>query len=135
MKSKKSKIDDQKRTVGYKSPPVQVPDTTWHVVFLSALRVLPVVSYAGRAAKVSRATLYNHREMFPEFANEWDEAINDGIDALEAECFRRAKQTSDTLAIFMLKSHRPKIYRETAEQQHSGKVEIVITREDRKPTN
>lgn len=81
--------------------------------FLEELSKAQSVSAAARSCAVSRTALYNLRENDSEFAAAWDDAIEQGVDALEDEAVRRALSSSDTLMIFLLKGARPEKYRET----------------------
>lgn len=85
----------------------------WFPAFLSALRNTANVRAACDAAKISRETAYDNRNTNPDFAARWDTAIQDACDSLEAVAWLRARKTSDTLMIFLLKAHRPEKYRET----------------------
>lgn len=103
----------------------------WPAVFLAALRQRPNVRYACTQAGIDRSTPYRYRETHPEFAEQWDVALREGVEALESEAWRRAaegtdkpvyqcgelvgtiREYSDTLAIFLLKAHAPEKYRET----------------------
>lgn len=80
--------------------------------FLNKLREIPNVSRACRLAKVSRMTVYRLKESDPDFAAAWADALEEGIETLEAKAFERAKRDSDTLMIFLLKAHKPQIYRD-----------------------
>lgn len=84
----------------------------WRPVFISTLRNTGNVRASCQAAGVSRPVAYNARESSPEFAKEWDTALQDAIDVLEAVARKRAQESSDTLLIFLLKSHRPEVYRD-----------------------
>lgn len=99
----------------------------------------PNVSAAARAAKVSRQWAYQMREEDPDFAAAWDEALQISLDDAEGELYRRAvkgtlkpvfqggekvgsvREYSDTLLIFLLKAHKPDVYRETTRNEHTGK--------------
>ena len=99
--------------------------------FLETLARTVNVSAACRKAGIRRRTAYNWRNADPRFAQEWDDALDDGIDAMEAELHRRAfegvekpvwhkgeqvgtvRHYSDGLAMFLLKAHRPARYRDT----------------------
>lgn len=111
----------------------------WSEVFLEALAKLPNVSEAARLAGIDRRTAYNARESDPEFAKAWDDSLATSTDDLVGECYRRAKQSSDTLAIFLLKSHRPEVYRESIKQEITGpngkavQVQIYIPANGRDP--
>lgn len=62
----------------------------WTQAFLAALREMPVVAHACRAVDIERSTAYRAREAHPDFAEAWDEAMEEGIDRAEQEAFRRA---------------------------------------------
>jgi hypothetical protein len=65
---------------------------------------------------VARRTVYNARDADPEFAEQWDDALNQSLDVLEHEVYQRALKDDAQLAMFLLKAHRPATYRET--QRH-----------------
>ena len=108
-------------------------------VFLDALRSGHSVTKAAAACGLSRSTVYNHRAAEPEFAAEWDAAVEAGTDGMEDEARRRAvegtlkpvyhqgqqvgtiREYSDTLLIFLLKGRRPGTYRDNATITHQGK--------------
>ena len=74
--------------------------------------------------------MYRLRHADPDFAADWDSAVEDALDALEEEVRRRAiegvekpvhyqgqrvdsvTQYSDQLAMFLLRGRRPQIFRE-----------------------
>ena len=88
----------------------------WRPAFLRALAKTLSVTLAAKAAGVSRRTAYDHRELDPAFAEKWDDALNQSLDVLEHEVYQRALKDDAQLAMFLLKAHRPSIYRET--QRH-----------------
>jgi hypothetical protein len=99
----------------------------WGPRFLAALRKTTCVADAVKAANVGRNTVYHRRETDPAFAEAWQEVMEEACDQLEKTAFRRAKSRSDTLLIFLLKSHRPDTYRETTKVVGGGKGgEIVV---------
>ncbi len=100
------------KKTGGRKPPVKLPDTAWHRAFIRALKTCPVVSHAASVAKVTRKTAYEHYKTYPDFAADWDDALAQGIEALEAAAFQRAQSMSDTLTIFLLKAHKPEVYAE-----------------------
>ena len=93
---------------------------SWHGAFLADLAENCNVNNAARFAGIDRVTAYRHRESNPEFAALWDDAIEAGIQALELAARKRAMTVSDTLAIFLLKSHRPDTYRENKRTELTG---------------
>lgn len=117
--------------------------------FLAALAELGVVTYAAAAAGFSRRTAQRLREVDADFADAWDDALEQAADKLEQEAHRRASRGvarpltsvkgliydedgtivteqvySDTLLIFLLKGMRPEKYRERFETKHSGTVNV-----------
>ena len=107
----------------------------WPDKFVAALRELPNVSFACRKAGIVRMTAYQRRASHPDFAAAWDDAMQQGIDALEEAAMERATkgvkrgvwlrgpkgnpkrvetiyEASDQLAMFLLKGNRPDRYRE-----------------------
>jgi hypothetical protein len=91
----------------------------WRPVFLNTLRNTGNVRASCQAAGITRQVAYAHRSSAKEFAAQWDEALQDAIDGLEAVAINRARTSSDTLLIFLLKAHRPEKYRETINQHHT----------------
>lgn len=101
--------------------------------FLKHLRTTANVTTAAKAAGVARITMYKHRKLDEKFGDQWEDAIQQAVDELEEECRRRAlkgvkkpvfyqgevcgsvKEYSDNLAMFLLKGHRPRVYRERVE--------------------
>lgn len=98
--------------------------------FIEELRTGLSVSASAANAGVSRSAMYEQRKTDEPFAQAWDDAIEEGTDALEDEAIRRGKEGtekpvfhqgkevgtireySDTLLIFMLKGRRPGKFRE-----------------------
>lgn len=87
----------------------------WRALFLEALRRSPSVSTAARMAQISRQHVYKARAADAEFAAAWDDALEQAVDDLVAAAWKRARGKSDVLAIFLLKAHRPEVYRERIE--------------------
>ncbi|CAB4149752.1 hypothetical protein UFOVP555_26 [uncultured Caudovirales phage] len=116
-------------------------------VFLDELRDTANVTLAARAAGVTPGTAYKHKREDVLFAERWEEALGEAVDMLEHEAHRRAfkgneepvfykgdecgyvTKYSDTLAMFLLKAHRPDKYRERSEvkQELSGGVALNDT--------
>lgn len=107
--------------------------------FLEALdRVRGNVSDACGVAGIGRQTAYDWRKEDELFRSEWDAVVDRHMDALESEIYRRAHkgtekpvfyqgeqcgtilEYSDTLAMFILKGHRPEKYRENIKQEIGG---------------
>jgi hypothetical protein len=84
----------------------------WKPAFLKALAKTGNISEAARAAQVSRTAVYAARYKDEAFASDWDDAVENSTDTLEAIAFKRAKSGSDILLMFLLKSRRPEKYRD-----------------------
>jgi hypothetical protein len=94
------------------SRPTQKPEI-WRPAFLAVLAEGANVKAACAAAGIGRSAAYLAREKSPDFRRQWDDAIDAACDQLEAVAFQRAATgLSDVLLIFLLKSHRPAVYRE-----------------------
>jgi hypothetical protein len=62
----------------------------WKPAFLAALRHVPVVSHACEAVNVDRSTAYKARENDEQFAADWEDAMETGIDRAERAAMQRA---------------------------------------------
>ena len=132
---KKKTVKAKPKVTPKKSRGKAAHNPKWHAKFLELFGFSMNVVLSAKGAGVDRQTIYRERRRNPEFAAAYEEAKQEAIERLEADAYDRAKKASDTLLIFLLKSHKPEVYRENLQQQHSGSVEVVIRREDRKPTN
>ncbi len=92
----------------------------WQTKFIATLSSSPSVKHAARAAGVTRQTAYTHRSMNAEFAAQWEDAIRQSVDDLEAVAFKLASEGDPNLITFLLRSHRPEIYRETSRRELTG---------------
>ena len=89
----------------------------WIPRFLTALRATSNVYLSCREAGISRKTAYQLKDVNEEFAAEWNDAHQDGLDLLEYTLRRRAMQSSDKLGQFLLEVHR---YGRKQQLEHSG---------------
>jgi hypothetical protein len=139
-----------KKSPARRKPQAKAKD--WRPKFLAALREYAVVRYACEQAKIDRTTAYKARtdaEGQPTaFAAQWDEAHAEGIESLEQEAIRRGRygvtksifyqgevcgsqqEYSDGLLQFLLKAHKPEVYRETINQEHGGEVTLRVVYDD-----
>jgi hypothetical protein len=53
-------------------------------------------------AGVSRRTAYYHREKSPNFSKLWNEALQEGLDNLLEECYRRALDSTNKASAQLL---------------------------------
>jgi hypothetical protein len=88
----------------------------WRWVFIEVLSRTCCITSACRAAGVSRNTAYDHRDRFPKFAAYWRAAIEVSTESLElmarARAMTRDDPQSHTLLMFLLKAHKPEMYRD-----------------------
>jgi hypothetical protein len=71
---------------------------------------------------------YKARKSDARFAAAWDAAIETSIELLEASLRKRALGEDTTAAIFLLKAHRPDVYRErsSVDMTSGGKAFKVV---------
>ena len=87
----------------------------WHERFLELFSMSLNVALAAHGAGVDRRQIYRECDRNPQFAEQLRDAKAAAIERLEAAAYERAKNVSDTLLIFLLKSHKPEVYRERYE--------------------
>ena len=98
------------------------------------------VTEAAKCAGYSRRSVYYYRDKDPDFAEQWEDAVQTHIEAMELEADRRAiegtdepvfyrgvecgrvRKFSDTLLMFRLKALAPDRYRERQEVKHAGEI-------------
>lgn len=106
----------------------------WEEKFLKLYAASGNVTLSARGCGITRRAVYQRRASSPDFAQKMDEAREEALEVLEAEAWARARKQSDTLLIFLLKSYKPSVYRETARWEHTGAdgapLEIVIRHAD-----
>ena len=114
--------------------------------FLEAVAGGWSIAHAAERAGRHRRRFYEERDRDAEFAAQWDEAIERGIEVLEDELTRRAKEGwldeeyngagelvrrvrrySPALLIFSLKARKPDVYRDNAKIELAGNVRTEIT--------
>ena len=127
MDSKKKTARKPGRRRGYKPSGVG----EWAPAFLAALRQLPNIRAACRKAGISRSEAYRLRSADPEFAASWHEAMQDGIDVIEATMMARAMKRDTVAGIFLLKNLRPQVYGENVNVNVSGSLSIEEVRQAR----
>lgn len=102
--------------------------------FLDTLAEGLSVKAACEAGGFSRNTAYRWREEDPDFAKQWDDAVEAGTDILEDVAHRRAIEHSDTLTIFLLKARRKEKYADLVRNRLTGpddgpvQIEVEDTR-------
>lgn len=93
----------------------------WRDDFIASLSGDLNVRRACIAAGISRSNAYYRRETDDEFAEAWDEAIENASDLLEGVYWQRAIEQSDRAIEFLLKANRREKYGEIAKVEVTGK--------------
>ncbi len=113
-------------------------DTPKKEKFIAALRACGNVSQAAKSAGIGRKTAYRWRDDDKDFADQWNDAVDEAGDVLEKEAWRRAtkgvrrpvyqggkragyvQEYSDTLLIFLLKGAKPDKYKDRRETNRNN---------------
>lgn len=108
-----------------------------YAAVLKCLREGRTPKEAALAAGVGRTTIFEWRTTDPDFAAAWAAAVEEGVDRLEAEAYRRAvegvakpvfqsgecvghvQEYSDNLLMMMMRGRRPAVYN-TERHLHMG---------------
>ena len=110
-----------------------MPKRNWENAFFAALEETGSVAEAAKAAKVDRSNMYHYKKTDEKFAQRWDEALDRGADALEAEARRRAMDATTTgshvLLMFLLKGLRPQKWRESRSTMPPAELDKMIKKE------
>jgi hypothetical protein len=105
----------------------------WQNKFIDALGKTPSVTHACLAAGINRTRAYEHRKKNPEFAARWEDALGRSIDDLEAKAFQLALNGEDHVAAnlitWLLRCHRPEVYRERSEVAVAGGIIFLPTKQ------
>jgi len=112
--------------------------------FLATLAESCNVTAACRAARIGRATAYEWRDADEAFAAEWAAAVEEAVDGLEQEAWRRARdgvdkpvtfrgqitatyrEYSDRMLEILLKGHRPERFVERIRSENTHAVTVNI---------
>jgi hypothetical protein len=112
--------------------------------FLLALTNAGNVTAACRAAGIGKQTAYQWRQDEPAFADAWADALEEAVDGLEKEAWRRAvdgvdkpivyqgvvtgtyREYSDRMLEILLKAHRPDKFIERTRSENLHAVAITI---------
>ncbi len=124
-KPKTTKLTPKKSAKAVK-PTARTIDKAWHARFLEVMGNTCNVTLSAKAANISRFTAYDHYKTDKDFAAQWDDAKEAAVEVLEAEAWARARKQSDTLIIFLLKAHKPGMYREKIDHRIDGELEHSV---------
>ena len=94
------------------------------------------ISHAARSMGISRFAIRSHINASPELQQILDDARQTMLDEAENALLAAVRNQQGWAVCFTLKTiGQERGYIERADQSHSGSVEVVIRREDRKQTN
>ena len=116
--------------------------TAWRDAFIERLKATGNVTLAATGAGVTRQNAYQTRNRNKTFRRLWNEALEEAVDLLDGEARRRATGIkrdiyyagkvvgtenvySDSLLMFLLKAHRPQLYRDNVKVEHSGGMDVT----------
>ena len=137
----KSKVPAGKTGLPKKRPEARAKNKSGQAAlkeqFCAELRKIGVMRYACQQVNVGKSTIARWRAADPAFEAAVLEALDDAVEGMEQEAFRRAvigtdkpvtvagqreviKEHSDVLLIFLLKANRPEKYRERYEVTSKG---------------
>ena len=100
------------------------------------------ITLAARGAEVTRQNAYRTRNRNKKFRRLWEEALDEAVDLLDGEARRRATGMKkdvwyagrvvgtenvydSALLMFLLRAHRPRVYRDNVAVEHSGGMEVT----------
>lgn len=99
----------------------------WVGAFLWCISEGLTVRDACSRAGVGYSSVFAERDRNPDFAAAWEEAIRCGHDVFEGIAAERAKEKSDLLMMFILKSRDPGRFNDKAQGQKGKELHIEIT--------
>lgn len=80
----------------------------WKPAFLASFRNNGIVRAAAEAAGISRKTAFAERNKDEAFAADWDDAIEDACDLIEARALAKVNAGDDAWMLRFLRAHRAK---------------------------
>lgn len=118
--------------------------SVWKPAFIELIRKTANVSASARAVDITRKSAYDERNRHDSFRAEWDDAMEEALDALEEEAWRRARdgtvkpvvsagkhvtdivEYSDGLMTFILRGRRKAIFgdRQEITGGNGGPIEV-----------
>lgn len=74
--------------------------------FIEQLRLRAAVYVAAKHTGINKLTAYRWRDADSQFAEAWEEALQDAADVMESSVYERALNGDNLLSMFWLKAHR-----------------------------
>ena len=122
----------------------------WQPVFIELLRETGNVTLAAQHVEQSRNQVHDVRQRSKRFAAQWDNALEEATDLLEAEALRRTvtgidkprffkgevvgstKKYSDPLLMFLLEAYNPQMFRDGGKVEQPGATDVDVDRDIQK---
>ena len=126
------------------------PKRDWRPAFIEVLRETGNVTLAAQHAGQSRNQVHDVRRHSEDFAAQWDDALEEAADLLEAEAWRRAvtgidkprfykgkvvgstKKYSGRLLMFLLEAYNPQKFRDGGKVEQPGATDVDVDRDIQK---
>ena len=123
------------------------PKRDWKPAFIEVLRETGNVTLAAQHVEQSRNQVHGVRQRSKRFAAQWDDALEEATDLLEAAAWRRAvigvekprfykgklvgstKKYSDPLLMFLLEAYDPQMFRDGGKVEQPGAIDIGVDRD------
>ena len=123
------------------------PKRDWRPAFIEVLRETGNVTLAAQHVGQSRNQVHDVRQRSKRFAAQWDDALEEATDLLEAEALRRAvigvekpryykgkvvvstKKYSDPLLMFLLEAYDPQMFGDGGKVEHPGAIDIGVDKD------
>lgn len=93
-------------------------------IFLDQLAVGASISFAAEAAGGTVSNFRAWKKSDPDFASDWEDAIESGTDFIEDVALERALTKSDPLMQMILKARRPDKYDRGSKLELSGGISV-----------
>jgi hypothetical protein len=97
-------------------------------IFLRTLGEIGNVSASAEAAGIARTALYAWKRADPDFATEWEAALELGGDGLEDAAKKRAMEGSDVLMMFLLRGIKPGKYVQKSQVEINNTMQVADLR-------
>ena len=123
------------------------PRKDWRPAFIELLRATGNVTLAAQHVGRSRNQVHDVRQRSKRFAAQWDDALEEATDLLEAEALRRAvtgidkpmffkgevvgstKKYSGRLLMFLLEAYKPEKFRNGDEVEKTGANDVGVDKD------
>jgi hypothetical protein len=123
----------------------------WRPKFLAGLSLTNSPTLAARFARTTKQTAYNHRKWDSEFAQQWEDAVENAVDLLHARAFQRAlegdcepvfymgliigyvRKYDSKLQIEMLRAYKPDTFKTAGVQVNiAAKGDLFVLTEEQR---